>query len=289
MGEARKQITTDEMKQVELNILKDVAEFCDKHSLRYYLCGGTLLGAIRHKGFIPWDDDMDIAMPREDYEKFLQTYNQKDRVYRVSAIENNPNWHMPFARVEDLKTVLYEKNLKEKYRKCHLFVDVFPLDGIPDNHNEERQFMFKQKILGIIINASSFCFFPSKHYSDSKESNVSLKNYIRTFLKYIAILLFSFVNTQTIARKINSNAKKYGFGTTKDVGMTVFVWNWTFEKSSFDSFNERMKFQFEDSTFWGPAGFNEYLTRTYGDYMTPPPPENQVSHHNFEAYYLENV
>ena len=110
-----KQITSEEMKSIELNILKDVADFCDRNQLRYFLCGGTLLGAVRHHGFIPWDDDMDIAMPREDYKKFLMTYNQGKSKYRASAIENNPNWHMPFGRVEDLSTILFEKTLKKKY------------------------------------------------------------------------------------------------------------------------------------------------------------------------------
>lgn len=280
-------ITIEEMKKIELDILKDVAAFCDKRGLCYYLCGGTLLGAVRHKGFIPWDDDMDIAMPRNDYEKFLKTYNNDRNTYKVSGIENNPEWHMPFARVENLQTLLYEKTLKEKYRKRHIFIDVFPIDGIPDNHKEEKFFLLKQKLLGIIANASSFCFFPSRHYSDSKESNVSLKNTIRTFMKYIAILVFASINTQKMIKKINSNAKKYIIGSTKDIGFAVFVWNWAFEKSSYDSFKTRIKFQFEDAKFWGPAGYDEYLTRTYGDYMTPPPPENQVSHHNFEAYLCE--
>lgn len=228
-----KKITSKEMKSIELNILKDVAEFCDRNQLRYFLCGGTLLGAVRHHGFIPWDDDMDIAMPREDYKKFLMIYNQEKRKYRVSAIENNPNWHMPFARVENLNTVLFEKTLKKKYRKLHVFIDVFPIDGIPDDSKIEHNFMLRQKILGIIINASSFCFFPSRHYSDSKENYISLKNFVRTFMKYIAILLFSFVNTQAIAKKMNANAEQYILGKTKDIGLTVFVWNWAFEKSSY--------------------------------------------------------
>ena len=101
------------LKKLELNILKNVADFCDRNNLRYYLCGGTLLGAVRHKGFIPWDDDMDIAMPREDYEKFQKLYNGYSDRYAVKGIENNEQWHMPFARVEDLNTVLYEHTIME--------------------------------------------------------------------------------------------------------------------------------------------------------------------------------
>lgn len=282
-----KELSIDDMKSIELNILKDVANFCDENNIRYYLCGGTLLGAVRHQGFIPWDDDMDIAMPRPDYEKFLKTYNHQNQRYEVNGIENNHSWHSTFARVEDKCTVLYEKTLKKKYWKRHVFVDVFPLDGIPDDPKDENRFMREQDLLGIITNASAFGFHSSRHYSDSKKANVSLRNFCRTVLKYFAILLFSGVNTQKVIRRVNQNSKKYEYGKTKSVGITVSVWNRHFEQSSTASFAQRTKFKFEDGEFWGPKGYDEYLTKTYGDYMTPPPQKNQVTHHSFKAYLIK--
>lgn len=282
-----KELSIDDMKSIELNILKDVANFCDENNIRYYLCGGTLLGAVRHQGFIPWDDDMDIAMPRPDYEKFLKTYNHQNQRYEVNGIENNHSWHFTFARVEDKCTVLYEKTLKKKYWKRHVFVDVFPLDGIPDDPKDENRFMREQDLLGIITNASAFGFHSSRHYSDSKKANVSLRNFCRTVLKYFAILLFSGVNTQKVIRRVNQNSKKYEYGKTKSVGITVSVWNRHFEQSSTASFAQRTKFKFEDGEFWGPKGYDEYLTKTYGDYMTPPPQKNQVTHHSFKAYLIK--
>lgn len=282
-----KELSVNDMKSLELELLKNVATFCDDNNIRYYLCGGSLLGAVRHQGFIPWDDDMDIAMPRPDYERFLETYNHQNQRYEVNGIENNHSWHSTFARVEDKYTILYEGTLKKKYWKRHVFVDVFPLDGIPDDPKEENHFMNRQNILGIITNASAFRFHPSRHYSDSKESNVSLRNFFRTFFKYLAILMFSGVNTQKIIRMVNENAKKYKFGETKSVGITVSVWNRHFEKSSSASFAERIKFKFEDSEFWGPKGYDEYLTKTYGDYMTPPPERNRVTHHSFKAFLID--
>lgn len=282
-----KELSIDDMKSIELNILKDVANFCDENNIHYYLCGGTLLGAVRHQGFIPWDDDMDIAMPRPDYEKFLKTYNHQNQRYEVNGIENNHSWHSTFARVEDKCTVLYEKTLKKKYWKRHVFVDVFPLDGIPDDPKDENRFMREQDLLGIITNASAFGFHSSRHYSDSKKANVSLRNFCRTVLKYFAILLFSGVNTQKVIRRVNQNSKKYEYGKTKSVGITVSVWNRHFEQSSTASFAQRTKFKFEDGEFWGPKGYDEYLTKTYGDYMTPPPQKNQVTHHSFKAYLIK--
>ena len=192
---------------------------------------------------------------------------------------------MSFARVEDNRTILFEETLKRKYRECHVFIDVFPIDGVPENEFIEKGFMLKQKLLGIIMNASAFCFFPSKHFSDSKENYISIKNSMRTILKYIAIVLFSCVNTQYVIKLINRNSSKYEFGSTKEVGLTVFVWNWSFEKAEFLAFKNRRKFKFEDSEFWGPSGYDEYLTKTYGDYMTPPPIRRQVSHHSFLGFW----
>ena len=121
-----KELTIEELKEVELNILKDVAKFCEEHDIKYFLCGGTLLGAIRHKGFIPWDDDIDIAMPREDYERFFKLYNGSNPRYHADSLENNPNWHMSFGRVGDTETVLYEHTLKDKYREYHAFYRCLP-------------------------------------------------------------------------------------------------------------------------------------------------------------------
>lgn len=283
-----KRLNVDGMKAIELDMLKDISNFCDNNGIRYYLCGGTLLGAVRHKGFIPWDDDMDIAMPRPDYEKFLKIFNTQSHRYKVNGIENNNSWHSPAARVEDQCTILYEKTLKKKYRERHVFVDVFPLDGIPDDPIEEKRFMNKQNMLGIIANASAFRFHPSRHYSDSKKSNASLHNFVRTILKYLAIMLFSGFNTQKIIKLANQNSEQYKYGMTKNVGITVIVWNRHFEQSSAESFAERMRFKFEDGEFWGPKGYDEYLTKTYGDYMTPPPDKNRVSHHSFDAYLIDS-
>lgn len=184
------EIGTEELKKVELNILKDVANFCDKNGIKYFLCGGTLLGAVRHGGFIPWDDDVDIAMPRDDYDKFLILYNNKESIYRVNSIEINSNWHKPSARVEDNQTILIENTMKKKYRKQHAFIDVFPIDGIPSNESNEKIFLLQQKILWLLVNASSCTFLASKHYSDSKGKHIAFKNAFRTCLKYLAILFF---------------------------------------------------------------------------------------------------
>ena len=113
----------------ELSLLEKYIEICSKYNLRYYALGGTLLGAVRHKGFIPWDDDMDLGMPRKDYEKFVTSYKNKD-YFVDDLLINNSCW----GRCGKLKcrNTILESNLKENYKE-KVFIDIFPIDGICDN------------------------------------------------------------------------------------------------------------------------------------------------------------
>lgn len=283
------ELTIEELKQVELNILKDVAKFCEAYDIKYFLCGGTLLGAIRHKGFIPWDDDIDIAMPREDYERFFKLYNGSNARYHADSLENNPNWHMSFGRVGDTETVLYEYTLKEKYKEYHAFIDIFPVDGVPSRVFEERLLRLTQKILTALGNASAFTYTPSKHFSDSKEDNVELKNKIRTFIKYILITFGRGINTQKVFSLMNSIAMKYPISKSEIIGLTVYIWNWKFESLKRTSIDGYVKVPFEDTEFYAPQGYIEYLENTFGDYMTPPPEDRRVSHHNFNVYWKNKL
>lgn len=287
IGQKMKELTIEELKEVELNILKDVAKFCEINKIQYFLCGGTLLGAIRHKGFIPWDDDIDIAMPRADYERFFKLYNGNNSRYKADSLENNNNWHMSFGRVGDINTVLYEHTLKNKYKKYHAFIDIFPVDGLPNNIIKKKLLLLTQKFLGIIGNSSAFSYTPSKHFSDSKENNIELKNKIRTYVKYIFITLCKGLNTQKIFSLVNSISKRYKIETSDIIGLTVYVWNWKFEILNKSSIHSYVELPFEDTYFLGPKGYAEYLENTFGDYMIPPPEERRVSHHNFNVYWKE--
>lgn len=125
-----KEIFMDEIKKIELEILKDVAKFCDENAIDYYLAGGTLLGAIRHQGFIPWDDDIDLIMPRKDYIKFFTTYKSNKRYYIADSIINNAQHWLQAGKIFDARTIVINQNEK---MKSHVWIDVFPTDGVPKN------------------------------------------------------------------------------------------------------------------------------------------------------------
>ena len=112
-----KAITEEELKVIQLDLLQKTADFCEKNGIRYYLCGGTLIGAIRHKGYIPWDDDIDISMPRPDYDRFISIFNKPENYYQVIDMSNDKKYGFPFAKVHDTRTFV-----DELLSKC-LFID----------------------------------------------------------------------------------------------------------------------------------------------------------------------
>lgn len=125
-----KEINTVELKRIELDILKYIKTQCEKYNLRYYLAYGTLLGAVRHKGFIPWDDDIDIHMPREDYDKLIELeYNNPDSKYKLLSPKYNKDYYYSFAKMVDNETILEETGLKQ-IKELGVYVDIFPLDYI---------------------------------------------------------------------------------------------------------------------------------------------------------------
>lgn len=127
-----KKLSSEEIKQIELNLLLKLDEICKKYKLRYYLCGGTLLGAVRHKGFIPWDDDIDVLMPREDFEKLLRLEKAETRYGGKDCFLKSGNSIYPFIKLINTNTVLKEKYLSEEFT-TGIWIDIFPLDGMPDD------------------------------------------------------------------------------------------------------------------------------------------------------------
>lgn len=120
-----REIGFSEIKGVALDILKDVAHFCDTHDIRYVLAYGTMLGAVRHKGFIPWDDDIDIMMPRDDYNRFIKLYNNHNPRYQVYSIENDDKYTYTMARIFDQETVMVDNTLWRNFDKAGVFIDIF--------------------------------------------------------------------------------------------------------------------------------------------------------------------
>lgn len=283
-------LTIEELKRVELDILINVADFCDKRGIRYYLGGGTLLGAVRHKGFIPWDDDIDISMPREDYLRFVKEYNGYNKNYVVKSIETDPGYWRTFAKVFDTRTWLKEDTIRVPKEGNAVFIDVFPIDGIPDSLIRQY-FLFKeQEFLNFLYHGSAWNYTKSFKYMDSKSRLAKIKGIARTVLKFIAITLLYPLPTCRLIELINKNASKYSYQDCKYIGAIVdCAHGAACEKMVKEKFEPQIPFEFEGKMFWGPEGYEEYLTSLYGNYRELPPEERRVTHHDFEAYWKCSV
>jgi lipopolysaccharide cholinephosphotransferase len=280
-------IDINELKRIELNILKDVANFCDKHGLRYYLCGGTLIGTIRHKGFIPWDDDIDIIMPRPDYMKFMELYNQESNFYRVHSLATDPKWYSTFAEVEDTRTVKIYKNFNQK-KYIGVNIDIFPTDGSPNDEEKRKRFWLINNILTRVATLAQLNFSVSNHFIDQDKKFSKIRTWLRTLLKFITIpiarCICSIVNLNKL---VTRRAMAYDVDQSDYIGVSTFPhygYKECVKGSSFLKIKER---PFEGILFNTPDDYDEYLSNLYGDYMKIPPKEKQVSHHDFIAHWRD--
>ncbi|MDO4542749.1 MAG: LicD family protein [Bacillota bacterium] len=255
-----KTMSTRELQLIELEILKDFDTFCRKHDIKYFLAGGTLLGAVRHKGFIPWDDDVDIYMPRPDYIKFNRIYDSR---FTLKLPLNDSKWHFPFAKLLNMSIIIRENEFN---LNTGVWIDIFPVDGWPDSYNESENYRRKRLQLELLCAARYGRFVKSKHGS------------LRTICKFSAIGLLRLVPGSILAHYIDRSASRnFTYEDSKFVGNTV----WPGEKIiriTKDFFNDMIELPFEDSKFYAPANYDDYLVQAYGDYMKLPPISERITH-----------
>lgn len=281
-----KEILMEEQKQIALAILKSIANFCDKQGLRYYLAYGTMLGAVRHKGFIPWDDDIDIMMPRDDYNKFLRDYDGYNDIYRVCSIEKDDSYPYTMAKVFDQRTKLEDFTLWKQYPHAGVFVDIFPIDGLPLKAAEQEEIFKRQQLLNLLLHGSCMKYTFSHHYVDSKDSCAKIKALGRTILKFAAITLMHPLSTQKLVKKINQEACKYSFETSDNVSILIDCASGNKREVLPREIFERPRlYQFEQYRFKGISNYDFYLTHLFNNYMEMPPANRRLPHHNFKVYW----
>lgn len=262
-----KPLSPEELKIYQMNILDTVAEFCEKNNIKYWIDSGTLLGAIRHGGYIPWDDDIDIGMLREDYDRFLSEFNETSEEFKVYSIENNQDFPYPFAKVLDLSTELYEPN-KELGQKLNVNIDIFVYDLAPDDGQKLKKMYDKRDLL--------------RRLHDIRNPVCPLsKNPVKKVVMAILRVLIKVFPKNFFMKKMAQNSKKYAAQNFENVGNFTAFSRISCSKHVFD---ECIDVKFEGRTYKMPAGYDEWLKAFYGDYMQLPPEEKRVSHHQFEAF-----
>ena len=263
----KNKLSSSEIKQVELQILNYVSSVCDKLGLRYYLAYGTLIGAIRHKGFIPWDDDIDIVMPRDDYNKLLSYLKNEDVSSSYKClIPQKDGYFYEFAKIIDQSTLYSDSRTYAK--PSGLWIDIFPLDGLDK----------KDKLSHYILLFLNRCRVASvNRYLPNKTRGLMIP-FVYIFWKICRLTGYGFFLKKSI--KIS---QKYKYDECDYVGYA----------SSYPAHNKYLKKEwfrdfvyvdFENYKFKAPVGYNEYLTSQYGDYMKMPPEDRR---HNHVPYQLD--
>lgn len=268
-------IDLEQLKLIELDLLKAVNKICEKENFRYSLGGGTLLGAVRHQGFIPWDDDIDIMMPRPDYDAFIAYCLSHDVPFKVLSWETDKNYVDMSAKLYNPQTILADEKIVGG-SDIGVNIDVFPIDGLGGTYKKAKK-AFKSTAFkrNLMIATQWKKFFRSKTHAWYYEP-----------FRFAFFVLSRFVNKRKLFDKIQKRYTKIDFNS---VHFAAAIGGAYREKEILpqDVFTEYTELPFEGINFKAIAQYDKYLSSIYGDYMTLPPEEKRVSHHTFKAYYLE--
>lgn len=263
-----KEISIDELKSIQLDILRSVHEYCENNGLKYTLLYGTLLGAVRHKGFIPWDDDIDIAMMRSDYEKLISGFSHE--FLKIYDFRNDEDYSYGFAKAIDTRTVLEENTTMANFG---IGIDIFPIDDMFDDEQSCHNFI--QLLL------------PLKRKFRYKLLKPSEKN---VWWKRIAIRLASlsvcFYSLKELVIKINDFIRsKGGKEDSKYVGVlvgTALTTKCYMPRKWFENYEY---VEFESQKFMSIKEYDAFLSYEYGDYMQLPPENKRTSPHMLNRVY----
>ena len=268
------ELTLDQVKKIELDILIKFARFCDKHNLTYYLAYGTLIGAVRHKGFIPWDDDIDIQMPRQDYNKLIDIFNDEKEDLHLQLI--NPydacSRHS-IVKIVDTRTVKIEERVSYGEQSLGVDIDIFPLDGQPEDEKEYLHFYRRLRWIYLIY-----------YYTTIKQNAKSLPRKLKVL---VLLLKLFFCDKNKLLDKAAKIHRRFPYEQCSCVGVVECVANTEENRFLKSSFADTVMLEFEGHLFKCPIGYDDVLRAVYGDYMQLPSEDKRVTHHDYKTFFKD--
>lgn len=264
-----KKITMKEYKECVLNVLEKIDFICRENNYTYMICYGTLLGAVRHKGFIPWDDDIDIVMPRKDYYKLGQYIIDHPEVgLNYIDISNRKDSIYYCAKVCDANTIVKESRFKQ-IEGYGAFVDVFPLDYLPEDSKERMRYCKRELFWARIVQHAAE-LTPGK--GDGLKQDV---------LKKLAFYGAKIFNAEKVLLKMHQRYIKFDEVPTKYIGIP-----WDSNCFKTEWFQDKVEVEFEGKLFFAPKEIEKVLKASYGDYMRLPAEKDRVYKHHLECYSI---
>lgn len=267
--EAPKLLDKQQIQQVLKGMLDEFVAYCQKHGLRYYLVGGTLLGAVRHQGFIPWDDDIDVGMPRKDYERFLELVKREpinDHLIAISGEEGTLS--NPYCELIHTGTHLERDSsqyIREKCQVLHLFLDIFPQDGWPESDEEAVKLARQMKHKRYMIQ--------NARAKIGKGTSVG-----HIIAKTPVVLLMRCIGYQRVIDQMNRIATRYDYDHSKYVGAITYGIYGPGERCLHDEVVAFTNVTFEGKQYCAPGCYDTYLRQIFGDYMQLPSEEKRIDH-----------
>ena len=262
-------LTLDEIKQAEFQLLRIFDAYCREHQIRYFLSNGTLLGAVKYRGFIPWDDDVDVLVPREDYDRLVASFTDFDHIRLVSH-ERDPQYLFPFAKLCDM-SIIKEETGNNNGVELGLNMDIFPLDAWdPDRSKAEREV----RRIGNAMRGLGL--------SKLKKPNASTA--LKRAVQGVLIMLCKLRSSGFFLGRIIQMSRREDQQGSPYLGCKCWCIYGSREIIPAQVFSDTVEVEFEGSLFPAPAGYDAYLRSLYGDYPQDPPPEKQKTHHRFTAY-----
>lgn len=265
-----KQISDLELKQIQQSILDKVHKFCQVHNIKYFIAAGTLLGAIRHKGYIPWDDDIDIYLLREDYNRLEEIFNQTPPEYlRFLTLKTNKEYDFAFGKIEDTRTQLNEH---ASIYQCGVNIDVFPIDAVPSD-NKKRKKLFSQLKMSEALLALKMV--PMKFQ----------RGFFKNLILLLGKTLLCCISVRNLAQKRNSLIEDFSFDSDQVADLSTFAFRKVFPR---ELFKETCMVEFEGKFYMTVKNWDGFLRLKFGDYLKLPPEDQRISHHGFEAFWKDD-
>jgi len=277
-GPLGKEIPFDDIRKIQMGILDAIVAVCEEHGLRYYLSGGTLLGAVRHKGYIPWDDDMDINMPRPDCDRLLEITGGKiGDNYEIGSFDGPISHCMPFIRAYDTDYLLRIESSKGAARAySNVSIDIFPIDGLPKSEKVSRIHYFIAKCL---------ITFRQIAYYRELTGNWDWHRIVRA----ISVIPAKMVGWRRWNAMIQKISRRYGYEESAEVGVVCCGVHTNTERLPRECYGEASYVEFEGKTYRAPHDWQRYLTQIYGDYMKLPPESSRVRRHHYTVYSMKEA